>query len=84
MRCTAVNDTARLILVKNVTNDNGGEAVPGDFNLIATPTGTFFSGLTATTVPGSTAGAEIWVRPEQTYTISETARPGTRIPICPV
>ena len=40
VRCTAVNDTARLILIKNVTNDNGGTAVPADFTLVATPTGT--------------------------------------------
>ncbi len=31
VRCTAVNDTAQLTLIKNVINDNGGTAVPGDF-----------------------------------------------------
>ena len=76
VRCTAVNDTARLILIKNVINDNGGTAEPDDFDLTATPTAPVFPGLTATTVPGSTAGATIWVRPGQTYTISETGPPG--------
>ena len=76
VRCTAVNDTARLILIKNVINNNGGDAEPDDFFLTATPTAPVFPGLTATTQPGSTTGATIWVRPGQTYTISETGPPG--------
>ena len=32
VRCTAVNDTARLTLIKQVINDNGGTAVPGDWS----------------------------------------------------
>ena len=37
VRCTAINETATLDLIKNVVNDNGGTAVPADWQLTATP-----------------------------------------------
>ena len=39
VRCTALNETAQLRLIKVVVNDNGGTAVPSDWTLNATPTG---------------------------------------------
>jgi hypothetical protein len=37
VRCTATNETATLVLAKAVTNDNGGTALPSDWQLTATP-----------------------------------------------
>ena len=77
VRCTAVNDTAQLILrQERRQRQRRHRGRPDDFVLTATPTGPGLPGLTATTVPGITAGATIWVRPGQTYTISETGPPG--------
>ena len=53
VRCTAVNQTATLRLVKEVFNDNGGTAVPADWDLTATPTGAFPPGLLPQTRPGA-------------------------------
>ena len=75
VRCTAINETATLVLRKEVVNDNGGTAVPSDWNLTARPTGTFPAGLPTQTVPGSTAGASFNVRPGVTYALSEVGGP---------
>jgi CSLREA domain-containing protein len=65
--CTITNDdpTAHLKLVKNVTNDNGGTAVPTDFILSA-------AGPTSISGPG---GAESDVN-AGSYTLSETGPSG--------
>ena len=76
VRCTAVNDTAQLVLRKAVVNDNGGTATPDQWSLTATPQAPVFPGVTATTVTGSTAGASIWLRPGQAYRITETGPGG--------
>ena len=72
--CEARNQTASLTLTKVVVNTHGGTAVPGDWNLTATPGPNPF-GLTAQTVQGSSAGVEIFVRPGQPYTLTESAGP---------
>ena len=76
VRCTAVNDTAQLLVRKTVVNDNGGTATPEQWSLTATPQAPVSPGITATTVPGSTAGASIWLRPGQAYLITETGPGG--------
>ncbi|QDZ15003.1 VWA domain-containing protein [Humibacter ginsenosidimutans] len=76
VRCTAVNQTATLILEKQVINDNGGSAVPGDWQLTATPTGTVPSGVVAQTVTGSLVGESFNVLPGQTYALSEQGPSG--------
>ncbi|MCO5953558.1 VWA domain-containing protein [Microbacterium yannicii] len=72
--CEARNQTASLTLTKVVVNTHGGTAVPGDWNLTATPGANPF-GLTAQTVQGSSAGVEIFVRPGQPYVLTESAGP---------
>jgi hypothetical protein len=58
-----------LKLVKSVTNDNGGSAVPGDWTLTATGSSAGFSDLgSSTTFHVVTAGVQ--------YTLSETAVAG--------
>ncbi|MFD4959661.1 SpaA isopeptide-forming pilin-related protein [Microbacterium sp. NPDC058389] len=77
VECEAINQTASLVLLKQVVNDNGGAAVPGDWNLKATPAA--LSGLVATTVAGADTASSantIQVRPNHTYTISETGVTG--------
>ena len=59
-----------------MVNDNGGTATPGQWSLTATPQAPVFPGVAATTVPGSTAGASIWLRPGQAYRITETGPAG--------
>ena len=76
VRCTAVNRTATLTLVKDVVNDNGGTRVPGDWNLTATPTGSFPAGLTPETVTGDADGRTVSVRPGTTYSLSENSLAG--------
>ncbi len=80
VRCEARNQTAPLTLIKQVINDNGGTAVPGDWTLTATPTDppTVPAGLLPQTVPGSVAGQTIFVRPGQPYTLTEIDRAGLR------
>ena len=46
VRCTAINETATLRLIKKVVNDNGGTAVPGSWQLTATPVPPVTPGLT--------------------------------------
>ena len=74
--CEARNQTAPLTLIKQVVNTHGGTAVPANWNLTATPTGTVPPGLLAQTVPGSTAGQTIFVRPGQPYDLTESTLPG--------
>ncbi|MBP1079174.1 hypothetical protein JOD63_003142 [Microbacterium terrae] len=74
VRCEARNQTASLTLVKQVVNTNGGTALPGDWNLTADP-GTNTVGLTPQTVQGSAVGVEIFVRPGQAYSLTESDGP---------
>lgn len=78
VKCTATNRTASLRLVKDVVNDNGGTAVPANWNLTATPTGTFPSGLNPVTRPGAPVASAQYVnvRPGVTYNLTETGPPG--------
>ena len=75
VRCTAVNRTATLVLRKVVQNTNGGTAVPANWTLTATPTGSFPAGLPTLTATGSTAGTSFNVRPGVNYTIGESGGP---------
>ncbi|KRC42074.1 hypothetical protein ASE15_19060 [Oerskovia sp. Root22] len=78
IRCTAVNQTATLDLRKVVENEYGGEAVPADWSLTATPIGTFPAGLEPQTVEGSSVGTDatsINVRPGVAYQITESGTP---------
>ncbi|MEV7964000.1 isopeptide-forming domain-containing fimbrial protein [Oerskovia paurometabola] len=78
IRCTAVNQTATLDLRKVVENEYGGEAVPADWTLTATPTGTFPAGLEPQTVTGSDVGTgdtSINVRPGVAYQLTESGGP---------
>ncbi|MEJ1156570.1 VWA domain-containing protein [Microbacterium marmarense] len=73
VRCTLVNQTAELTLLKRVVNDNGGDAVPADWELTATPA--TLPGLTATSVDGSLDVVEastFGVRPDHAYTLTES------------
>ncbi|QIM15586.1 hypothetical protein G7067_02810 [Leucobacter insecticola] len=76
VQCTAVNQTASLTLIKQVTNDDGGTREPADWELTASPTGTFPSGLEAETVTGSETGETVSVRPGTTYALSESGPSG--------
>ncbi len=81
VRCTAINRTAPLILIKHVINDNGGTAVAANWNLTATPTTppAVPAGLVAQTVPGSEIANPaniIYVRPGQPYILTESALAG--------
>lgn len=76
VRCTAVNQSATLTLVKQVVNDNGGTAVPADWTLKAAPTGSVPADVVAQQVTGSTTGGTIQVRPGTTYALSETGPAG--------
>ena len=66
----------RSPLIKQVINDNGGTAVPGDWNLTATPTArrTVPPGLLPQTCPVRDRKT-IFVRPGQTYALTESGRP---------
>ncbi|MGW9168963.1 hypothetical protein [Agromyces sp. NPDC055658] len=72
VRCTAVNQTASLTLVKNVVNDLDIDADPADWTLVATPEAPAPAGLDPVE---ATSGDTVFVRPGQTYTISETGGP---------
>lgn len=76
VRCTAVNRTAELTLVKEVVNNNGGDRVPSDWDLTASPTGTFPVGLVPETVEGDADGHTFSVRPGTTYNLTETSLAG--------
>lgn len=73
--CEAVNVTAELTLLKDVTNDAGGDAAESDFDLTATPTGTVPDGLEPETVTGATAESAdntFLVRPGTAYELTES------------
>jgi uncharacterized repeat protein (TIGR01451 family) len=75
MRCTAVNQTAQLTLLKLVVNDDGGSAQPAAWTLTADP-GTNAFGLTTVSVAGAAAPSAantFNVRPGHVYTIGETS-----------
>ena len=74
-----MNDTARLSLVKEVINNNGGTAVPANWTLNATPVGGP-AGLPTVSQPGANLASAIVVpvRPGVRYNLSETgALPAT-------
>ena len=77
VRCEARNVTTELTLVKQVVNSFGGTAVSSAWNLTATPVAppTPPVGLTPVTVTGSTAGQLVYVRPGQTYSLTESTGP---------
>ena len=77
VRCNAVNQTAVLGLVKEVNNTHGGTAVPGDWQLHATPTGTFPGNLPAVDQTGAAAANAVYVnvRPGVSYDLSESGGP---------
>ncbi len=77
VKCTAINQTAELRLAKEVVNDNGGTAVPSDWTLTATPTGTFPAGLPVVTRPGAPIASAQYVnvRPGVTYNLAELNGP---------
>ena len=75
VRCNAINRTSTMIMKKIVQNTHGGTAVPANWTLTATPTGSFPAGLPAQSVTGSTAGASFNVRPGVSYAISEAGGP---------
>ena len=74
--CTAVNQAAELVLNKVVVNERGGTAVAADWELTATPTGTFPDGLGPVTVTGSDDGEAQLVRPGVEYQLSESGPDG--------
>ena len=79
--CTAVNQTATIVLLKEVVNDEGGTLTADAWELTADPGETEF-GLTPTTVtgaPSATADNTFAVRPGQDYTLTEAGGgPGYR------
>jgi hypothetical protein len=76
VRCEAVNQTALMTLVKQVVNDSGGTATPGDWQLTATPVAPVAPGVVPVTVTGSAAGATFEVRPGQAYLLTEVGPAG--------
>jgi len=62
--------TATLTVVKNVVNDNGGTATPGDFSLTVTDIGT-----SPMIVTGSSSGVPVTVIPG-TYNVTESTASG--------
>ena len=76
VRCEAVNQTAVMRLIKEVVNDSGGTATPGNWQLTATPVAPVAPGLVPVTVTGSTVGALFEVRPGQAYLLSEVGPAG--------
>ncbi|QAY72826.1 VWA domain-containing protein [Agromyces protaetiae] len=79
MACTAINQTATMMLRKVVVNDIGGTGVPPDWNLVATPVGPLPlpPGVGPISVPGSDAelGTSFNVRPGIQYEITESVPP---------
>ncbi len=53
VRCTAIQSTARLTILKHIDSTTGGSLQASMFSLTATPASPVFVGLVATTVPGS-------------------------------
>nr|WP_243848751.1 hypothetical protein [Lysinibacter cavernae] len=75
VKCSAVNETASLTVIKEVKNGTVGTAVPSNWTLTSTPTGTVPAGLTANSDPGSATGVSHFVRPGQGYKITESTGP---------
>lgn len=76
VRCTSVNQSATLTLVKEVVNDDTGTAEPADWTLTATPTGEVPDDVVAEDVPGSTEGVTVQVRPGTVYDLTESGPEG--------
>lgn len=71
--CTAVNEAVPLTLVKKV---EGGSAVPGDWDVTATPVEGEPAGVPARTVAGKDdPGTTVLVRPGRGYRIGESEGP---------
>ncbi|MGV1027457.1 MAG: VWA domain-containing protein, partial [Dermatophilaceae bacterium] len=75
VRCNAVNETSTLTLRKVVQNTHGGTATPNNWQLTATPTGTFPAGLPPQTVTGSPTSTSFNVRPGVAYALTESGGP---------
>ncbi|MDO5494917.1 MAG: SpaA isopeptide-forming pilin-related protein [bacterium] len=79
-RCTAINQTAEITLLKYVVNDDGGTRVPADWTLTATPAAApAVPGLAPQPVLGASspnATNTFSVRPGHGYTLSESESPG--------
>jgi hypothetical protein len=79
--CTATNQTATMVLLKQVVNDEGGTLNADAWELTADPGQTEF-GLTPTIVtgaPSATTANTFAVRPGQSYTLTEAGGgPGYR------
>ncbi len=75
VRCTALNETASLTLVKEVV---GGGAQPSDWRLTATPTGTPPQGVNPVSVTGASQADAVAfnVRPGQEYRLTEVGKDG--------
>ena len=76
VRCTSLNQSATLTLVKQVVNDDTGTAEPSDWTLTATPTGEVPEDVVAEGVTGSTEGVTVQVRPGTVYDLSENGPGG--------
>lgn len=76
VRCTSVNQSATLTLVKEVVNDDTGTAEPADWTLTATPTGEVPDDVVAEAVAGSTEGGTVQVRPGTAYDLTEAGPDG--------
>ena len=79
VQCTALNQAATLALRKVVVNNNGGTAVPSDWQLTATPVGPDLpAGLVPITVTGTDAelGEAFTVRPGVDYVVTESTVAG--------
>ncbi|WP_162564221.1 MULTISPECIES: VWA domain-containing protein [Microbacterium] len=72
VQCTAVNQTARLTLLKEIQPE-GGAATPATWDLTATPQGPPIPGLDPQTVK---SGTQISIRPGTAYVLSESDVPG--------
>jgi len=70
-----ITPNAEIVFVKEVTNDNGGDAVVGDFNIVSDAGAiTFGAGVTVVDVTTYTS-ATVYV-PPGTYTLEEDNLPG--------
>ena len=76
VRCTALNRTASLTLVKEGVDVKGGGRVPGEWALTRAGTGTFPAGLLPETVEGDVDGHIFSVRPGTSYNLTETSLAG--------
>ncbi|WP_051172468.1 SpaA isopeptide-forming pilin-related protein [Microbacterium indicum] len=81
MRCTAVNQTASITLLKHVVDPIDGGDTASDWSLTASPA-EGVSGLEASVVTGAEEDVDgastVNVRPDHTYTVSEDGPAGYR------